>query len=356
MKPAHIGLRVNNLYIMKLFYIRVLGFRERYVYKSINTPGLETVFLTRGSLGLELLWYRDAPAAPNGSHLALYAKNVDRAAVRLRNLGVDILKGPMTTGDGCRELEFTDPEGNSIELSRRMGPPPRYPVKAVIFDLDGTVIDSEDNYHEADRLLLSHYGIEFTREMKSGFIGMGNYSMMEKMKRMYNLPDTIEQMAEVKNKIYLELALKGTRIFHGMFKLIKKLHAVKMPMALATGSSPAVMNKLISLLDLGRYFRVRLSADEVGKSKPEPKLFLETAKRLGVDPYNCVVIEDSKFGVEAAARARMRCIAVPSVVESPPAEAFFTADLYFKKGMRAFNYRKTYRWIMRRSRYGNLKY
>jgi HAD superfamily hydrolase (TIGR01509 family) len=352
MKPAHIGLRVNNLYIMKLFYIRVLGFKEQYVYKSQNTPGLETVFLTRGALGLELLRYGDAPAAPNGSHFALYEKNVDREAVRLRNLGVEILRGPKTTGDGCRELEFADPEGNIIELSRRIGPPPRYPLKAVIFDLDGTVIDSEDNYHEADRLLLSHYGIEFTREMKSGFIGMGNYSMMEKIKRMYNLPDTIEQMTEVKNKIYLELALKETRIFHGMFTLIKKLYAAKMPMALATGSSPEVVNKLISLLDLGRYFPIRLSADEVGKGKPEPDLFLETAKRLGVDPYNCAVVEDSKFGVEAAARARMRCIAVPSVVEQPPADAFFTADLYFRKGMRVFNHRKTYRWIMRRARFG----
>jgi HAD superfamily hydrolase (TIGR01509 family) len=228
-------------------------------------------------------------------------------------------------------------------------PAPRYAVKAVIFDLDGTVIDSEDNYHEADRLLLAHYGIEFTKAMKAGYIGMGNYSMMEQIKQTYNLPDTIEEMTAVKNSIYLELALKHTRIFQSMFKLIKKLHNMKMPMALATGSSPEVVKKLVALLDLRRYFQVCLSADDVGKSKPEPELFLETAKRLGIDPYNCLVIEDSKFGVEAAGRANMRCIAIPSVVEQPPSDAFLTADLFFKKGMRAFNYRKTYRWIRRRA-------
>jgi HAD superfamily hydrolase (TIGR01509 family) len=361
MKIAHLGLMVNNLYTMQLFYTRALGFRKSYYYESRNTPGLTVVFLVHDTVSLELLHYSGKAETKTGkrtggknhNHLALWVPDVDKQAARLQRLGVTVVRGPRTTGDGYRELEIADPEGNIIEFSRRVAPPPRYPVRAVIFDLDGTVIDSEDNYHEADRLLLAHYGIEFTREMKNGFIGMGNYSMMEKIKRRYNLPDSVEQMTAVKNSHYLELALKNTAVFGRMLKLIKKLHHKGMPLALATGSSPEVVHKLTSLLRIDRYFRVCLSADDVGKSKPEPDLFLETARRLGLESRFCLVIEDSKFGVEAAARAHMRCIAIPSVIEDPPADAFFTADLLFKQGMKQFNYRKTYRWIMRRSQHGN---
>jgi hypothetical protein len=103
MRLAHIGLRVNNLYTMKLFYIKVLGFKEKYFYKSKNTPGLETVFLKRGSMDLELLRYPGSSGTGNGTHLALRVKNPDKQAELLQRLGVNILKGPRTTGDGCRE-------------------------------------------------------------------------------------------------------------------------------------------------------------------------------------------------------------------------------------------------------------
>ena len=121
-----------------------------------------------------------------------------------------------------------------------------------------------------------------------------------------------------------------------------------MPLALASGSSPEILAKVTSSLDIGHYFKANVSAEEVGKSKPHPDLFSETAKRLGVDSLHCVVIEDSQYGVEAAKRAFMRCIAIPSIIEEPLDDAFYTADVLFKKGMREFNYKKTYKWIKQR--------
>ncbi|MBN1799223.1 MAG: HAD-IA family hydrolase [Spirochaetales bacterium] len=348
MKLSHIGIIVNDLYAMQLFYTHILGFKQEYGYVSSNTPGLKTVFLRKAHMSLELLHGSETKHPGNGFHISFHVRDVDKEAARLRDAGIQIVKGPRTTGDGYRELEIKDPEGNSIEISKRTTAKPRYPIRAVIFDLDGTVIDSEDNYHEADRLLLKHYGIHFTKDMKKGYIGMGNRAMMAKIIKTYSIPATVEQMTAVKNKLYLKLALANTNVFSRMLKLIKKLFAKQLPLALATGSSPEIVVKLTKLLQIKQYFKVMLSADHVGKSKPEPDLFLAAAKKLKVAPQNCVVIEDSMYGVEAAKRAFMRCIGIPSVTEKPLAPAFATADLLFKHGMKTFNYRKAFRWIKQR--------
>ncbi len=348
MKLSHIGIEVSDLYTMQLFYTRVLGFKEEYKYISRNTPGLKTVFLKKSNMSLELLHKAKNKSHGNSFHLSLEVQDVDKEAARLQAAGIVILKGPRTTGDGYRELEIKDPEGNTIEISKRTEVIPRYPIKAVLFDLDGTVIDSEDNYHEADRLLLRHYGIYFSKDMKKEYIGMGNRAMMAKIISIYNLPATIEEMTTIKTKLYLKLALANTQVFNRMLKLIKKLSTKQLPLAMATGSSPEVLAKLTTLLDIKQYFKVMLSADTIGKSKPEPDLFLAAAKKLGVNPHNCVVIEDSKYGVEAAKRAFMHCIAIPSVTEKPLAPAFATADLLFEDGMKGFNYRKAFKWIKQR--------
>jgi HAD superfamily hydrolase (TIGR01509 family) len=348
MKLSHIGIAVKDIYAMQLFYTKILGFKQEYSYISVHTPGVKTVFLKRENLALELL-YNGAQRSPcHGFHIAFEVSDVDKEAERLRNAEVEIMRGPRTTGDGYRELEIKDPEGNVIEISKRITQAPRYPIRAALFDLDGTVIDSEDNYHEADRLLLQHYGIHFTKDMKKAYIGMGNKAMMAEIIKRFKIPATVSEMTSVKNKIYLKMALAHTEVFKSMLKLIKKLSLKKLPLALATGSSPGVLKELTSVLHIKQYFKVMLSADEVGKSKPEPDLFLAAAKKLGIDPHNCVVIEDSMYGVEAAKRVFMRCIAIPSVIDKPLAPAFTTADLLFAHGMKAFCHGKAYRWIRQR--------
>jgi HAD superfamily hydrolase (TIGR01509 family) len=352
MKFSHLGIYVKDLYPMQLFYRKILGFKEEYSYVSKNTPGLKTLFLKRGKLCLELLHYSDkrliAKKGNSNFHLSLTVKDVDGEALRLKKMGIALLKGPRTTGDGYRELEIKDPEHNIIEISCRVKAFPGYPIKAVLFDLDGTVIDSEDNYYEADRLLLAPYGLNFTREMKKGYVGMGNHAMMADLKSKFKIPATIKALLAKKNRIYLKLALENTCVFKNMLKLINKLYKKQIPLTLASGSSPEILIKIISSLKIGHYFKAIVSAEDVGKSKPHPDLFLATAQRLGIDPLSCLVIEDSQYGVEAAKRAFMRCIAIPSVIEDPLDDAFYAADLLFRKGMQEFNYKKVYRWIKKR--------
>src|SRR5207237_9408299 len=98
------------------------------------------------------------------------------------------LKPPRDTGDGFREMEIRDPEGNVVELSARIRPEPRYPIRAVIFDLDGTLLDTEENYYEADRRVLAEHGILFSKEEKRRYIGGGSWDLKADGQRRVWLP------------------------------------------------------------------------------------------------------------------------------------------------------------------------
>ena len=338
---------------MELFYRQVLGFGFQYRYVSPNTAGLRTVFLRRGGLSLELL---ERPRTPDflqhrrAGHLALRVEDVDAECSRIAGLGCPGigLKAPRVTGDGFREAELRDPEGNLIELSARIAPEVRYPVRAVIFDLDGTLIDSEPNYYLADKELLGRRGIAFSEADKSHYIGGSNMDLMHDFVRRYGLQAAPEALAEEKNTLYLELADRCTPVFPQMKRFLDLLAARRMPMAVASGSAPAVIRRLLDAVGLAECFEHTVSAEEVPQGKPAPDVFLEAARRLGVPPQHCVVVEDSRPGVEAALRAFMRCIAVPYLTGPSLPATFGLADLLFPEGMASFDPERADAWVRER--------
>lgn len=352
MKLDHVGIEVQDLFTMELFYRRVLGFQLQYRYVSANTPGLRTVFLERNGLSLELLerprnatFLSDRALAPN--HLALWVEDVDGEYGRIAALahpGVTA-KPPRNTGDGFREAELRDPEGNVIELSARVAPEPSYAVKAVIFDLDGTLIDSEPNYFLADQKLLERYGIPFTEEDKRRYIGGGNLDMMRDLVQRFGLPESPEKLAEDKNALYLEFAEAHTPLYAPMKAFLDRLVARKVPVAVASGSGPDVIRRLLQHVGLTDFFEHVVSAEDVPRGKPAPDVFVEAARRLGIPPQHCVVVEDSRPGVEAAKRAFMRCIAVPYLTEPPLPPTFELADLLYPGGMDTFDPEAAFAWI-----------
>jgi HAD superfamily hydrolase (TIGR01509 family) len=350
MRLDHVGIEVGDLYAVELFYRKVLGFSPSYRYVSRNTPGLRTVFLERDGVSLELLERPRDPgflerraAAPD--HLSLQVDDLDAEWARISALGLPGAAPPRDTGDGYREATVRDPEGNLVELSARVRPPPRYPVRAVVFDLDGTLVDSEENYYLADRALLERRGIAFTREDKRRYIGGGNLDMMADLRRRFGLPEAPEALAEEKNRIYLDLAEAGTRVFPGARALLDALLARGVPVAIASGSAPEVIARILAGVGLAGAFPAVVSAEDVPRGKPAPDVFIEAARRLGVAPHECVVLEDSRHGVEAAKRAFMRCIAIPYLTEKPLADAFQMADLLFEDGMASFDPRRAFAWI-----------
>lgn len=123
----------------------------------------------------------------------------------------------------------------------------------------------------------------------------------------------MDELLAVKNRHYLELVGTAATAFPQMRAVVERLHTAGHPLAVASGSSRAAIDAALEATGLGSLLTVRVSAEEVGRGKPEPDVFLEAARLLGAAPAECVVVEDSAPGVEAARRAGMRCIAVPYV-------------------------------------------
>jgi HAD superfamily hydrolase (TIGR01509 family) len=352
MKLDHVGLEVLDLYSMELFYRKAFGFAPVYHYVSKSSPGLRTVFLEKEGVRLELLERpRDAAFLDRRDrirdHLSLEVDDPDAAAARISALawpGV-VVKPARETGDGFREAEVRDPEGNVVELSRRVKPEPSYPVRAVIFDVDGTLLDSEENYFLADRQLLARWGIDYTPAEKRRYIGGGNREMMADIKARYGLRESVAELLELKNALYLEVATGNTRAYPEMARFAEALHALGVPLAVASGSSPRALETLLEGAGVARYFDLVLSTEQVARGKPSPDVFLEAARRLGVPPHECLVMEDSRYGVEAAKRAFMRCVAIPYLVDEPLDDAFSMADLLFEAGMPTFTAGKALAWV-----------
>lgn len=351
MKLHHVGIEVKDLYAVELFYRRVLGFALRYRYVSRNTPGLRTVFLERDGLQLELL---ERPRAEDfmarrayaPDHLSLDVADVDAEHARLAVLAPGaVVKPPRNTGDGFRELTLHDPEGNVIEISARVAAEPRYPVRAVLFDFDGTLVDSEENYYLADQELLARRGVAFTEADKRKYIGGSNADMMIDLVRRYGLRDDPAALGAEKNRIYLEIAETRTRVYPEMRRFWDQVRARGLPVAVASGSAPHVIARLLEVCGLAGEVGVVVSAEEVPRGKPAPDVFLEAARRLGVPAHECAVVEDARFGVEAARRAFMRCIAVPYLREKPLDDAFHMADLLFEDGMDGFDAERARGWL-----------
>ncbi|MER5776068.1 HAD family phosphatase [Streptomyces sp. NPDC002039] len=217
---------------------------------------------------------------------------------------------------------------------------------SVIFDLDGTLVDSEPNYYESGRRTLAHHGIpDFTWEQHARFIGIGTMETLEILKERHALRAPVEQLLAEQNAAYLELARVRTEVFPEMRKFVERLHCEGVPMAVASGSSREAIDTVLAGTGLDALLTTVVSAEEVPHGKPAPDVFLEAARRLGVEPADCVVVEDAAPGVRAAHAAGMECLAVPYVPIAAGDPAFTTAGLLFRGGRSEFSADTAYEWL-----------
>ncbi len=216
-------------------------------------------------------------------------------------------------------------------------------LEAVIFDLDGTIVDSEPLWFESDTQFTKNLGILFNQEEWNGFIGMGGRAFAALVKERLNLGETLDELAEKKDDAYLDTAKGRIKAFPEIVKLIKALRLQGMNLAVASGSSRRVIEATLDSISLRPVFSVILSADDVPRGKPFPDIFLEAAARLGVEPGNCLVMEDSERGIQAALDAGMACVAVPThpVKDLKLLEKSNLAFL----GENKFNAEKVFEWM-----------
>jgi HAD superfamily hydrolase (TIGR01509 family) len=183
---------------------------------------------------------------------------------------------------------------------------------AVIFDMDGVLVDSEHLHTRATRLLLADHGLPDWDESESDdYIGLTDVESFSKLKARHGLAgDPADYAARYAERVIAVLRAEAKPI-DGVRDVLPALLARGYRLALASSSRPEVIAATLEAIGVRRLFEVVVSAAEVARGKPSPDVFLEAAKRLGVSPSECVVVEDSHNGVRAARAAGMRCVAIP---------------------------------------------
>jgi beta-phosphoglucomutase family hydrolase len=190
-------------------------------------------------------------------------------------------------------------------------------IKAVIFDWDGTLADTRKAVVQSFQAVLTKAGCKVSKEFIERLMGVGTKKTILEAFKDCNLRidvETLDRLSNEKVRIQAELT-DLVQVFNGVTELLDALKS-KTKLAVATMSGRQVIDKILVEKKLAGYFETVISADDISNPKPNPEIFLKAAKMLGVSPKDCVVVEDSIFGVKAAKEAKMRCVAVSSGVYS----------------------------------------
>lgn len=184
-------------------------------------------------------------------------------------------------------------------------------MKAVIFDMDGVIVDSEPLYAQHLDAFLIKIGVSQPELLQVSLKGVSSRDTSALLIKTFSLEYEIEELITISRKAYLDHlnALEEIPSIPGAIEFVKHIAQMNYKIALASSASPTRINLFLTKLGLNSYFPVIASGDDVERSKPAPDIFLLAAKKLNVQPRDCVVIEDAENGVIAAKAAGMKCIA-----------------------------------------------
>lgn len=184
-------------------------------------------------------------------------------------------------------------------------------LKAVLFDMDGVIIDSEPIHYQLSKLYYRELGLNITDEEYNTFVGIGDKEIFTRLKEKYGLKQKVDELVNTYQQRYIEhlKSIKDGKPISGVDILIKDIHRRGLRLALGSSASRRSIEAVLKYFKLRKYFDVVVSGCEVERSKPFPDIYIEAAKKLTVDPSECIVIEDSSNGVRAAKHAGMKCIA-----------------------------------------------
>jgi len=199
-------------------------------------------------------------------------------------------------------------------------------IEAVVFDLDGILIDSEHVWDEVRQQLADERGGRWNDKASRDMMGM---SSIEWSRYMRDVVGLTEEPQEISAEVVRRLEDRYRRelpLIPGAEQAVQRL-AARWPLALASSSNRELIDLVLESSGLGRYFEASVSSEEVARGKPAPDVFLEAARRLGVSPTSCAAVEDSENGIFAAKAAGMRTIAIPNPHYPPHEDALAAADV-----------------------------
>ena len=190
-------------------------------------------------------------------------------------------------------------------------------LKAVLFDMDGVIIDSEPLWSKAEQELLARRNIRYSPQLKAVMMGRDSSEAVGFLIHHYDLKESVSDVVEERNQLIAGLFREFLRPMPHALQLVRSVNAAEIKTGLASSSPKELVDLALSRLNITGLFNFILSGDQVARGKPAPDIYLTAARELGVSCENCLVIEDAPHGVAAAKAAGMCCLAVSTSVSEP---------------------------------------
>jgi HAD superfamily hydrolase (TIGR01509 family) len=200
------------------------------------------------------------------------------------------------------------------------------PILAVVFDMDGVLVDTEHLWDEVREELTTEWGGRYTPEAQEAMMGMSSLEWSRYLHETVGLrepPETIN--AEVVRRMLARYEVE-LPVVPGAVEAVRRLDGEGFRLAVASSSNRELIDAVLRRIELAALFEATVSSEEVGRGKPAPDVYVEAARRLDVAPEKCAAIEDSASGIRAARAAGMRVVAYPNRHYPPSAGIPPTAD------------------------------
>jgi HAD superfamily hydrolase (TIGR01509 family) len=184
--------------------------------------------------------------------------------------------------------------------------------KAVVFDLDGLMFNTEELYQYVGGEVLRRRGRQFTSELLDAMMGRPGRVALQIMIDWHRLDATVEELARESNEVFARILGDRLEVMPGLLELLDALEEAGIPKAIATSSGRSFVTDVLSRFDLEPRFQFILTAEDVVEGKPHPEIYRKAAARFGLEPAEVLVLEDSENGCRAAAAAQTFVVAVPA--------------------------------------------
>ncbi len=198
-------------------------------------------------------------------------------------------------------------------------------INAVIFDMDGVMIDSEPLWEKTERILLAKRGIDYSPDYRDKIVGLNQRDSGRLLVDTFDLDETVEDIINERVSILTSIYEEELELIPALVPLLEQLDREGYRLAVASSSPLRVVTFVLDMFSLHDHFLAVVSGDSVGNGKPHPDIYVHTAETLGVKPAECVAIEDSINGLRSAKGAGMYCIAIPDKRLTP--DQFESADV-----------------------------
>jgi len=199
-------------------------------------------------------------------------------------------------------------------------------IRAVVFDLDGVLLDSERLWDQARREVAARHHGRWRDEATAAMQGMSSAEWSRYMRDALAVDLMPEQISDLVVADLLERYRHGLPLIPGAVQAVRRV-AARWPVALASSANRVVIDTVLVVAGLSEEFTASVSSEEVPRGKPEPDVYLEAARRLGKPPAACAAVEDSASGIRSAIAAGMQVVAVPNRDYPPPGDILASAQV-----------------------------